>query len=85
MKLSKLVEVGIIPNKEKYVKSKESIKNRIHVIKNLIKDSQQVQEDVEGHCVIMVNIIEELQGKLLNDNHKFLSAIEIVQVFKETI
>jgi hypothetical protein len=55
------------------------------VIKHLIVDIERVQEDFEGHCLILVNKIEEFPRKLLDDNHTFLPTSEIVQVFKEAI
>lgn len=84
-KPGRLVKVGVIPDKEKQVEVRESLKHRIHVIKSLFEDVHQVQEDVEGHRAILVNGIEELSGKLLDDSHTFLPVSEITQIFKEAV
>lgn len=55
------------------------------MIKSLIEDIHQVQEDVEGHRVILENGIKELSGKLFDENHIFLSASELSQIYKEAI
>lgn len=51
--LSKLVEVGVIPDKDKYLEVRESLKHRIQIIKSLTEDIHQVQEGVEGHRAIL--------------------------------
>lgn len=80
-----LVEVGVIPDKEKYVEVRESLKHRIQVIKSLIEDIHQMQEDVEVHCTILENGVKELSGKLLDEDHIFLPASELSQIYKEAI
>jgi hypothetical protein len=46
---------------------------------------KKVQEDVEGHCVALVNIIEQLPRKLLDYDQTFLPSSEIVKFFKYAI
>lgn len=76
-KLSKLVEAEVIPDKEKYIEVRESLKHCIQVIESLTEDLHQVQEDVEGHHVILERGIKELLGQLLEENRIFLLATEL--------